>query len=53
MHVGNVDVRRVEKKGNRLVHAVIKTYSDASRFWAYEPEQQQPFFTRLPAFTLA
>ncbi len=33
--VGNVYIRKVEKKGGKLVNTVIKTYPDVSQFWTY------------------
>ncbi len=34
--VGNVYIRKVEKKGGRLVNTVVKTYPDVSQFWTYD-----------------
>jgi branched-chain amino acid transport system substrate-binding protein len=36
--VGNVYIRKVEKKGGKYINAVIKTYPDVSQFWTYEPK---------------
>ncbi|MDB5648782.1 MAG: transporter substrate-binding protein, partial [Hyphomicrobiales bacterium] len=36
--VGNVFIRKVERKDGRLVNAVIKTYPDVSQFWTYDPK---------------
>ena len=36
--VGNVYVRKVERKDGRLVNAVIKTYPNISQFWTYDPK---------------
>lgn len=33
--IGNIYIRRVEKKGGRNVNTVIKTYPDVSQFWTY------------------
>jgi branched-chain amino acid transport system substrate-binding protein len=33
----NVYVRRVERRGGRLMNVVIDTYRDVSQFWKYEP----------------
>ena len=46
--VGNVYIRRVEKKGGRLVNTVIKTYPDISQFWTYDPAEflKQPVYGR-------
>lgn len=35
--VGNVYIRKVEKKAGRLVNSVIYTYPDVSQFWTYDP----------------
>ncbi len=35
--VGNVYIRKVERKAGRLVNTVIKTYPDVSQFWTYDP----------------
>jgi branched-chain amino acid transport system substrate-binding protein len=46
--IGNVYVRRVEKKDGRLVNAVIKTYPNVSQFWTYNPDDflKQPVYSR-------
>jgi branched-chain amino acid transport system substrate-binding protein len=46
--VGNVYIRKVEKKGNQLVNAVIKTYPNVSQFWTYNPEEflKNPVYNR-------
>jgi branched-chain amino acid transport system substrate-binding protein len=46
--IGNVYIRRVEKKGGRNVNSVIKTYPDISQFWTYKPEEflAQPVYSR-------
>jgi len=36
--VGNVYIRKVERKDGRLVNAVIKTYPNVSQFWTYDPK---------------
>ena len=33
--VGNIYLRKVEKKDGRYVNAVIKTYPDVSQFWKW------------------
>ncbi len=46
--VGNVYIRRAEKKGSKIVNAVIKTYPDVSQYWTY-PEKEflaQPPYSR-------
>jgi branched-chain amino acid transport system substrate-binding protein len=37
--VGNVYIRKVEKKGGKLVNTVIKTYPNVSQFWTYDPDE--------------
>jgi branched-chain amino acid transport system substrate-binding protein len=37
--IGNIYIRRVEKKGGRYVNAVLKTYPDVSQFWTYNPDE--------------
>ncbi len=46
--VGNVYIRRVERKGPRLVNTVIKTYPDVSQFWTYDPAAylRNPVYSR-------
>jgi branched-chain amino acid transport system substrate-binding protein len=46
--VGNVYIRRVEKKGGRYVNAVVKTYPDVSQFWTYNPDEflKHPVYNR-------
>jgi len=46
--VGNVYIRKVEKKGGKLVNTVIKTYEDVSQFWTYGQAAflAQPVYTR-------
>lgn len=44
--VGNVYIRKVEKKGGRLVNAVVKTYPDVSQFWTYDPAE----FLKAPVY---
>ena len=36
--VGNVYIRRVERKEGRLVNSVIYTYPGVGQFWTYEPK---------------
>jgi len=33
--VGDVFIRKCERKGNQLVNTIIKTYPDVSQFWTY------------------
>jgi branched-chain amino acid transport system substrate-binding protein len=46
--VGNVYIRRVEKKDGKLVNAVIKTYPNVSQFWTYDAEEflKNPVYNR-------
>jgi branched-chain amino acid transport system substrate-binding protein len=46
--VGNIYIRKVEKKNGRYVNAVIKTYPDVSQFWTYGKEAflKNPVYSR-------
>jgi branched-chain amino acid transport system substrate-binding protein len=46
--VGNFYIRRVEKKGDKYVNAVVKTYPNVSQFWTYKKEDflKQPVYSR-------
>ncbi len=46
--VGNVYIRKVEKKNGKLVNTVIKTYENVSQFWTYGKDAflAQPVYTR-------
>ncbi len=46
--VGNFYIRRVEKKGDKLVNTTIKTYPKVSQFWTYEEKWflSQPVYSR-------
>ncbi len=46
--VGNVYIRKVEKKGGKLVNAVIKTYPNVSQFWTYNADEflKNPVYNR-------
>lgn len=46
--VGNVYIRKVERKDGRLVNAVIQTYPDVSQFWTYDPQAflKNPVYSR-------
>jgi len=37
--VGDVFIRRCERKGRQLVNTTIKTYSNVSQFWTYDEKQ--------------
>ncbi|MEI7530945.1 MAG: ABC transporter substrate-binding protein [Betaproteobacteria bacterium] len=36
--VGDVYIRKVERKDGRLVNTVTKTYTNVSQFWTYDPK---------------
>jgi branched-chain amino acid transport system substrate-binding protein len=46
--VGNIFIRKVEKKGGKLVNTVIKTYPDVSQFWTYNVDEflKNPVYAR-------
>jgi branched-chain amino acid transport system substrate-binding protein len=46
--VGNIYIRKVEKKGAALVNAVIKTYPNVSQFWTYDADEflKRPVYNR-------
>jgi branched-chain amino acid transport system substrate-binding protein len=46
--VGNVYIRRVERKEGRLVNSVVNTYPNVSQFWTYKPEDflKNPVYSR-------
>jgi branched-chain amino acid transport system substrate-binding protein len=46
--VGNIYIRKVEKKGSALVNAVIKTYPNVSQFWTYDADEflKKPVYNR-------
>jgi branched-chain amino acid transport system substrate-binding protein len=37
--VGDVFIRKCERKGGQLVNTVIKTYSNVSQFWTYDEKK--------------
>jgi len=43
-----VYIRKVEKKGGKLVNTTINSYRDVSQFWRYDPKEflKQPVFSR-------
>ncbi len=45
--IGNVYIRKVERKDGRLVNSVIKTYPDVSQFWTYDPAE----FLKAPVYS--
>jgi branched-chain amino acid transport system substrate-binding protein len=46
--VGNIYIRKVERKGGKLVNTVIKTYPNVSQFWTYNKDEflKQPVYSR-------
>lgn len=46
--VGNLYVRKVEKKDGHYQNTVVKTYPDVSQFWTYPQEEflKQPVYSR-------
>jgi branched-chain amino acid transport system substrate-binding protein len=46
-------VRKVEKRAGKLVNVMVKTYSDVSQFWDYDPKKflaQRVFSRDYPPF---
>jgi branched-chain amino acid transport system substrate-binding protein len=46
--VGNIYIRKVEKKRGKLVNTVIKTYPNVSQFWTYNVDEflKSPVYAR-------
>lgn len=46
--VGNIYIRKVERKEGRLVNSVIHTYPNVSQFWTYDPKEflKNPVYSR-------
>ena len=46
--VGNVYIRKVERKDGRLVNSVVHTYPNISQFWSYKAEEflKNPVYSR-------
>ena len=46
--VQNIYIRKVERKGAKLVNTVLKVYPSVSQFWSYDPKQflASPVYTR-------
>src|SRR5216110_3116219 len=46
--IGNIYIRRCEKKNGKLVNTTIKTYPDVSQFWTYDEKWflAQPVYSR-------
>jgi branched-chain amino acid transport system substrate-binding protein len=46
--VGNSYIRKVEKKGDKYVNAVVKTYPNVGQFWTYNKDEflKNPVYSR-------
>lgn len=44
--IGDVFIRKCERKGNQLVNSVIKTYPKVSQFWTYNEDE----FLKAPVY---
>jgi branched-chain amino acid transport system substrate-binding protein len=46
--IGNIFIRKLEKKDGKLVNTTIKTYRDVSQFWTYDEKTflSQPVYSR-------
>jgi branched-chain amino acid transport system substrate-binding protein len=46
--IGSFYIRRTERKGNKLVNTIIKTYPNVSQFWTYDEKTflAQPVYSR-------
>ena len=46
--VMNIYIRKVERRGGKLVNAVVQTYPAVSQFWTYDPKQflANPVYSR-------
>src|SRR5712671_5147010 len=46
--IGNIYIRKVEKKNGKYVNAVVKTYPDVSQFWTYNKDDflKNPVYSR-------
>ena len=46
--VGNIFIRRCERKGGKLINNIVKTYPDVSQFWTYDEKWflSQPVYSR-------
>ena len=46
--VGNVFIRKLERKDGKLVNTIVKTYADVSQFWTYDEKKYlaAPVYTR-------
>jgi branched-chain amino acid transport system substrate-binding protein len=46
--IGDMFIRQVVRKDGRLVNRVVKTYTNASQFWTYDPKEflKNPVYSR-------
>ena len=46
--IGNVFIRKLERKDGKLVNTIVKTYPNVSQFWTYDEKQYlaQPVYSR-------
>jgi branched-chain amino acid transport system substrate-binding protein len=46
--VGDVFIRKCERKGGQLVNTIVKTYPNVSQFWTYDEKEflAQPVYSR-------
>jgi len=46
--VGNVFIRKLERKDGKLVNSIVKTYADVGQFWTYDEKKYlaAPVYTR-------
>jgi branched-chain amino acid transport system substrate-binding protein len=46
--VGNVFIRRLERKNGKLVNTIVKTYPNVSQFWTYDEKKflAEPVYSR-------
>jgi branched-chain amino acid transport system substrate-binding protein len=45
--VGNIFIRRCERKGDKLINTIVKTYPDVSQFWTYD----EKWFLSRPVYS--
>jgi branched-chain amino acid transport system substrate-binding protein len=45
--IGNIFIRRLEKKNGKLVNTTIKTYQNVSQFWTYDEQK----FLSMPVYS--
>jgi len=46
--IGNVFIRKLERKDGKLVNTIVKTYADVGQFWSYDEQKYlaAPVYTR-------